>query len=107
MTRLVATAFLIALTASAALPAAPAAAQENTLGGAIIGGLLGAGIGGAIGRGGGAVAGGVIGATTGALIGSQHDRWRYAGGGYFWSGGRCFYQYPSGGAVRVARGNCY
>ncbi len=49
-----------------------ASAQNNTLGGAIIGGGIGAIIGGAAtGRAGGAIAGGIIGAAAGAALGSQ------------------------------------
>jgi hypothetical protein len=96
-----------ALTLVSAVSVPPAAAQDGTLGGALLGGLIGAGIGGAAtGRAGGALVGGVIGAGVGATIGAEADR-RYYGNGYFWSQGRCWYQYPNGAVVRVARNNCY
>jgi len=53
----------------AALPVRQASAQDNTMGGALIGGAAGAIIGGAAtGKAGGAVAGGIIGAATGARL---------------------------------------
>jgi uncharacterized protein YcfJ len=61
--------------------AQPASAQNNTVGGALLGGGLGAIIGGAAtGSAGGAVAGALIGGATGALIGSEADRRR----SYYW-----------------------
>ena len=64
-----ATATLVTLAADS-----PAAAQNNTLGGAIIGGGVGAVIGGAAtNSAGGAIAGGVIGAAAGAALGSQME----------------------------------
>ena len=64
-----ATAALVTLAA-----AGPVSAQNNTLGGAIIGGGVGAVIGGAAtNSAGGAIAGGVIGAAAGAALGSQME----------------------------------
>jgi outer membrane lipoprotein SlyB len=58
----------------AMLPAQNASAQDNTMGGAIIGGGIGAIIGGAAtGNAGGAIAGGIIGAAAGAALGSQME----------------------------------
>ena len=55
-----------------AMPARQVSAQDNVLGGALLGGAAGAIIGGAAtGKAGGAVAGGVIGAAAGAILGSQ------------------------------------
>jgi uncharacterized protein YcfJ len=81
-----------------------ASAQENVLGGAILGGAAGAIIGGAAtGRAGGAAAGAVIGATTGAVIGSQMEPRR---GGYYWYEGRCWYRHPNGEYHRVSVRQC-
>src|SRR5713226_2059382 len=67
----------LALTAFLALaicvPGKPAAAQNNTLGGAIVGGAAGAILGGAVGGGRGAAVGAILGAGTGAAIASQGD----------------------------------
>ena len=65
-----------------------ASAQDNALGGAIVGGGFGAIIGGAAtGKAGGAVAGGIIGAAAGAPLGSQFEQ---RGDGYYWYHGRCY-----------------
>ena len=94
----------VLLTLAAVVPTPQAAAQDGAIGGAIVGGAIGGIIGGvATGRAGGAAAGAIIGGTTGAIIGSQSDRPR---GGYFWSEGRCFYQYPNGQVVRAQRRYC-
>ncbi|MFG1383656.1 glycine zipper domain-containing protein [Xanthobacter versatilis] len=84
---------------------APAAAQNSTVGGALIGGTAGALIGGAAtGSAGGVAAGAIIGGTTGAIIGSQQDRNRAY---YFWGNdGRCYLRQSNGAVVRVSRGNC-
>jgi len=85
------------------LVAQPAAAQNNTLGGALFGGALGGIIGGAAtGSAGGAVAGALIGGATGALIGSEADRRR----SYYWWRGGC-YQAVQGGYMRIPNRNCY
>lgn len=93
--------FVVALTA---LPG-PAAAQNNTAAGAVIGGTAGALIGGAVtGTGGGVAAGAIIGGTTGALIGSQQQNRRTY---FFWGNdGRCYLRQTNGAVVRVSRGNC-
>ncbi|MBI1202810.1 MAG: glycine zipper 2TM domain-containing protein [Rhodopseudomonas sp.] len=94
---------LTALTAGIAAPL-PAHAQNNTLGGAIIGGGVGAIIGGAAtGRAGGAVAGGIIGAAAGAALGSQMEpRHR----GYYWYHDRCWLRRGDGSYYRVASRHC-
>lgn len=80
------------------------AAANDTAAGAAIGGITGAIIGGAVtGRAGGALVGGAIGAGTGALIGSQSGKNR---SGYYWRGGRCYYQQPNGRTYQVAPGYC-
>jgi uncharacterized membrane protein len=94
---------LAALSASCLTPL-PARAQNNTLGGAIIGGGVGAVIGGAAtGRAGGAVAGGIIGAAAGAALGSQMEpRHR----GYYWYHGRCWLRRGDGSYYRVSSRHC-
>jgi len=88
----------------AAMPVRPAAAQDNTIGGAILGGAAGAIIGGAAtGRAGGAVAGGIIGAAAGAAIGSQFEPRR---GGYYWYHGRCWRRWHDGSYHRVQSWHC-
>ncbi len=84
--------------------AGPASAQNNTLGGAIIGGGVGAIIGGAAtNSAGGAVAGGVIGAAAGAALGSQMEPRRR---GYYWHNGRCWQRRGDGNYYRVSRDRC-
>ena len=88
-----------------AVPIQPAAAQNNTLDGALLGGTAGAIIGGAAtGRAGGAVAGGIIGAAAGAMLGSQLEP---RSGGYYWYDGRCWMCYGDGSYHRVPRRYCY
>ena len=85
-------------------PAEQAAAQDNTIGGALLGGAAGAIIGGAAtGRAGGAVAGGIIGAAAGAMLGSQLEPRR---GGYYWYDGRCWLRYSDGSYHRVSSRYC-
>jgi len=85
-------------------PMRQAAAQDNVLGGAIIGGGIGAIVGGAAtGKAGGAVAGGIIGAAAGAAIGSQME----PRGRYYWYDGRCWRKYRDGSYHRVSRQYCY
>jgi hypothetical protein len=86
------------------VPAGQASAQNNVLGGAIIGGGVGAIIGGAAaGNAGGAIAGGVIGAAAGAALGSQMEpRHR----GYYWHNGRCWQRRGDGNYYRVSRDRC-
>lgn len=102
MSRILTVIALLALMASASMQ--PAAAQDNTLGGAIIGGGIGAIIGGAAtGKAGGAIAGGIIGAAAGAALGSQME----PRGRYYWYDGRCWRRYRDGSYHRVSRNNCY
>ncbi len=82
-----------------------ASAQDNVLGGAIVGGGIGAIIGGAAtGKAGGAVAGGIIGAAAGAMLGSQLEPRR---GGYYWYHGRCYLRWRDGSYHGVSRRHCY
>jgi uncharacterized protein YcfJ len=101
-TRIVTALAVLALVAT--IPMKPAAAQDNTVGGAIIGGGIGAIIGGAAtGRAGGAIAGGIIGAAAGAALGSQMEPRRR---GYYWYEGRCWVRYRNGDYHRVSRRYC-
>ena len=91
--------------AGMALPDRQASAQDNTMGGALIGGAAGAIIGGAAtGRTGGAVAGGIIGAAAGAMLGSQLEA---RPGGYYWYDDRCWVRYRDGSYHRISRSRCY
>ncbi|MDI1344330.1 MAG: glycine zipper 2TM domain-containing protein [Pseudolabrys sp.] len=88
----------------ALVPVGQASAQNNTLGGAIIGGGVGAIIGGAAtGDAGGAIAGGIIGAAAGAALGSQMEPRRR---GYYWYKGRCWVRRSNGNYYRVSSRNC-
>ena len=85
-------------------PMGPVAAQNNTLGGALIGGGVGAIIGGtATNSAGGAVAGGIIGAAAGAALGSQLEPRRR---GYYWHNGNCWQRRGDGNYYRVPRSRC-
>jgi outer membrane lipoprotein SlyB len=87
-----------------AMPMRQAAAQNNTLGGAIIGGGIGAAIGGAAtGKAGGALAGGIIGAAAGAMLGSQLEPRRR---GYYWYHGRCYRLHRDGNYYPTRRHYC-
>src|SRR5688572_18726680 len=92
-----------ALTALLALavcaPARQAAAQGNTIGGAIVGGVGGAIIGGALGGNRGAAAGAVLGAATGAAIGAQGEP---RPGGYRYYQNGCYVQQADGSWVGVS-----
>jgi hypothetical protein len=117
MVRKVGIVLLSSFTFIAAMPAAPARAQDP-VGGAIVGGLLGAGVGAAIGRGPGAAIGAGVGAGVGAIAGSQAAPpppayyggpapVYYGPGTMFWGNdGRCYYQYPNGAVRRIPRDNC-
>jgi hypothetical protein len=95
---------IAALVASVlATPSHPAVAQ-NTLGGAIVGGVGGAIVGGAIGGRRGAAIGAVIGAGTGAAIASEGERRR---GGYYYYRDRCYWPQPDGSYVPVDPRYCY
>jgi uncharacterized membrane protein len=86
-------------------PLRPAAAQNNAVGGAIIGGGIGAIIGGAAtGRAGGAIAGGIIGAAAGAMLGAQLEP---RGRGYYWYNGHCYLRWRDGSYHRVKHSRCY
>jgi hypothetical protein len=88
-----------------AMPAPQAVAQDNVLGGALLGGAAGAIIGGAAtGKAGGAVAGGVIGAAAGAVLGSQLEPRR---GGYYWYHGRCYRRHRDGNYYPTRHDYCY
>ena len=88
-----------------AVPGRQALAQDNVLGGAIVGGAAGAIIGGAAtGKAGGAVAGGIIGAAAGAMLGSQLEPRR---GGYYWYNGRCYRLHQDGNYYPTRRDYCY
>jgi outer membrane lipoprotein SlyB len=103
MIQTISAAAVIALVAIA--PVKPAAAQDNTLGGALLGGAAGAIIGGAAtGKAGGAVAGGIIGAAAGAMIGSQLEPRRP---GYYWYQDSCWLKRRDGSYIRVSRRYCY
>jgi uncharacterized protein YcfJ len=86
-----------------AVPAQEAAAQD-TLGGAILGGVGGAIVGGAIGGGRGAAIGAVVGAGTGAAIASEGERRR---AGYYYYRNGCYIQRPDGAWVPVHPRYCY
>ena len=95
---------MAALALVATMPASQASAQDNILGGAILGGTAGAIIGGAAtGRAGGAVAGGIIGAAAGAALGSQMEPRR---AGYYWYDDRCWVRYRDGSYHRASRRYC-
>ncbi|HET9617734.1 MAG TPA: hypothetical protein VFP74_11245 [Pseudolabrys sp.] len=88
-----------------AMPAAPAAAQDNAIGGAIIGGGIGAIIGGAASNSaGGAIAGGIIGAAAGAALGAQMEP-RHRGYYYYREG--CWRRWRDGSYHRVHPRYCY
>jgi outer membrane lipoprotein SlyB len=87
------------------IPVRPAAAQDNTIGGALLGGAAGAIIGGAAtGKAGGAVAGGIIGAAAGAMLGSQLEP---RPGGYNRYDDRCWIRSGDGSYHRASRRYCY
>jgi uncharacterized protein YcfJ len=102
MIRTIAAVGLLAL--AAVMPAHDASAQNNALGGALLGAGAGAIIGGAAGGGRGAAIGAGVGAATGAIIGSQMEPRR---GGYYWYDGRCYARYPNGEYYRVSQRYCY
>jgi uncharacterized protein YcfJ len=92
-----------ALVFSLATPAQQAFAQD-TLGGAILGGVGGAIVGGAIGGGRGAAIGAVVGAGTGAAIASEGERRR---NGYYYYRNGCYFQRPDGGWYPADPRYCY
>lgn len=103
MQRLITILTALFLLAAGAVP--QASAQDNTLGGAIIGGGIGAIIGGAAtGKAGGAIAGGIIGAAAGAALGAQLEARPH---GYYWYEDRCWRRWRDGSYHRVHRRYCY
>jgi len=101
MVRKLGIAALLAL--AMAIPAHEAQA-DDTLGGAILGGVGGAIIGGAIGGGRGAAIGAVVGAGTGAAIASEGERRR---NGYYYYRNGCYIQRPDGEWIPVDPRYCY
>jgi len=102
MVRMAAVFTVLALLAA---PVGGASAQDNVVGGAILGGAAGAIIGGAAtGKAGGAIAGGIIGAAAGAALGAQLEPRR---GGYYWYGGRCYRLHRDGNYYPTRRDYCY
>jgi len=89
---------IAALVASVLATPSHQALAQNTLGGAIVGGVGGAIVGGAIGGRRGAAIGAVIGAGTGAAIASEGERRR---GGYYYYRDRCYWPEPDGSYVPV------
>ena len=95
---------LIALLALATLvPPRQAAAQNNAVGGAIVGGVGGAILGGALGGSRGAAVGAVLGATTGAAVASQGDP---RPGGYYYYRNACYLPQRDGTYVAVDPAYC-
>ncbi len=90
------------LTLALAIPAHDAVAQD-TLGGALLGGLGGAIIGGAVGGSRGAAAGAIIGGVTGAAIASQGQP---RPGGYYYYQNGCYVQQADGSWVGVPPSYC-
>ena len=92
---------LLALMMAALAKQAPA--QENILGGAIIGGAAGGLIGSAIGGGRGVVPGIIIGAAAGAIIASEGERRR---GNHYYHRNTCYIQRSDGSYMAVHPRNC-
>ena len=91
------------LTLTLALPVQDAAAQQDVLGGMLLGGAAGALIGGGVGGGRGAVTGAIIGGTAGALIASQGQR---RPGGYYYHDNGCYVQRGDGAWIAVSPRYC-
>jgi hypothetical protein len=91
------------LALAVAMPAHEALAQD-TLGGAILGGVGGAILGGAIGGGRGAAIGAVVGAGTGAAIASEGERRR---NGYYYYRNGCYIQRYDGAWIPADPRYCY
>lgn len=96
-------ALLTLLALALCAPVEPAAAQNNPLGGAIVGGVAGAIVGGAVGGNRGAAVGAMIGAGTGAAIASQGEP---RPGGYRYYQNGCYIQQPDGSWVGVSPRYC-
>jgi hypothetical protein len=102
MVRIAAVFTVLALLAA---PVGGASAQDNVVGGALLGGAAGAIIGGAAtGKAGGAIAGGIIGAAAGAALGAQLEPRPH---GYYWYGGRCYRLHRDGNYYPTRRDYCY
>ena len=86
-----------------AMPAKQAPAQENILGGAILGGAAGGLIGSAVGGRGGVVPGIIIGATAGAIIAAEGERRR---GNHYYHRNACYIQRSDGSYMAVHPSNC-
>src|SRR5262245_16471799 len=84
-------------------PAKQASAQDNILGGAIIGGAAGGLIGGALGGGRAVVPGIIIGAAAGAIIASEGERRR---GNHYYYRNNCYIQRSDGSYLAVHPRNC-
>ncbi|MDQ0510194.1 glycine zipper domain-containing protein [Ancylobacter amanitiformis] len=83
----------------------PAAAQNSTARGALIGGATGAVVGGAVtGTGRGALVGGALGAGTGAAIGASRNR--NSRSYHFWRNGNCYYRQSNGRVLRSNPRHC-
>ena len=91
------------LAVAVSAPVERAAAQDSTLGGAIVGGAAGAILGGALGGSRGAAIGAVVGAGTGAAIGAQGEP---RPGGYRYYQNGCYVQQPDGSWVGVSPRYC-
>ena len=100
MLRTFGSAALLAL--AMAMPVHEAAAQD-TLGGALLGGVGGAIVGGALGGGRGAAVGAIVGATTGAAIAADGERRR---AGYYYYRDGCYIQRQDGYWIRVSPQYC-
>ncbi len=96
-------AFMGLLALALAAPVEQAAAQNETLGGALIGGAAGAIVGGAVGGGRGAAIGAIVGAGTGAAIAAQGQP---RPGGYYAYRGGCYAQQPDGSYYAVSPRYC-
>jgi hypothetical protein len=86
-----------------AAPVQNAAAQNNPVGGALLGGAAGAIIGGVAGGGKGAAIGALVGAGTGAIIASQGQP---RPGGYRYYQNGCYQRRPDGAWIAVAPRYC-
>jgi len=91
------------LAMAVAIPIEDATAQQDPIGGAILGGAAGAILGGALGGGRGAAAGAIIGGSTGAIIGAQGQQ---RPGGYYYYQNACYQPRGDGTYVAVAPEYC-
>jgi hypothetical protein len=91
------------LTIAVVMPIQDAAAQQDPVGGAILGGAAGAILGGALGGGRGAAVGAIIGGTTGAAIAAQGQP---RPGGYYYYQSGCYQPRGDGTYIAVAPQYC-